>query len=226
MKYQAVIFDLYGTLVENYPSSEGNRVLKHAADIFVAPPEEFSALWYKDYNDRQIGVLKTYQECYAHICQQLGIEYTQEQLDSATELRYKLTRLEIMTYKEGAIETLSYLKKNKYKTGLISNCSMNTANIWPETKLATFIDVPVFSSIEGVMKPDPRLFRIALERLSVSSEVCLYIADGMSQELATASKLGMQAVLLEAAHNTEYEHDREEWHGASISSLMEIIKLL
>ena len=225
-KYQAIIFDLYGTLVENYPSSEGNRVLKQAAAIFSAPPEEFMALWYKDYDDRQIGILKTYQECFAHICKQLGIEYDKGQLNSAAELRHKLTRQEAMTYKDGAVETLKYLKTKKYKTGLVSNCSMETTRLWPETKLAPLIDVPVFSSIEGIMKPDPRLFQRALKRLNVRAADCLYIADGMSRELTTASQLGMQAVLLEAAHNTEYEHDREEWDGQKISSLKKILSLL
>jgi putative hydrolase of the HAD superfamily len=226
MKYRAVIFDPYGTLVENYPSSEGNKVLEQAAAIFAAPFEEFMVLWYKDFSDRQIGVLKTYKECYTHICQQLGIEYNRGQLDSAAELRSKLTRREVMTYKEGAVPTLKYLKSKKYKIGLVSNCSLETTRIWPETKLAPLIDVPVFSSIEGFKKPDPRLFQIVLDRLGVRAAECLYIADGMSQELSTASKLGMQAILLECPHDTEYEHDREEWHGASISSLKEIINLL
>jgi putative hydrolase of the HAD superfamily len=225
-KYQAVIFDLYGTLVENYPSSEGNRVLKQAAAIFSAPPEEFMALWYKDFDDRQIGILKTYQECFKHICQRLGVKYNQEQLDSTAELRYKLTRQEAMTYKEGALEALIYLRAKKYKIGLVSNCSLETTRIWPETKLAPLIDVPVFSAVEGIKKPDPRLFQIALDRLGVLAAECLYIADGMSQELTTASKLGMQAILVKVPHNSEYEDNREEWNGATISSLKEVPGLL
>jgi putative hydrolase of the HAD superfamily len=225
-KYQAVIFDLYGTLVENYPSSEGNKVLKQAAEVLSAPPADFISLWFKAYGDRQIGVLKTYQDCYTHICQQLGVKPTKKQLDSAYNIRFALTQRELMSYREGAVEVLQHLKDNSYKTGLVSNCSMETTRIWPGTLLAPLIDVPVFSSIEGVMKPDPHLFRIALERLSVASEACLYIADGMSQELTTASILGMCAVRVEAPHNSEYEHDREDWHGPTISSLKEVLKLI
>ena len=81
---------------------------------------------------------------------------------------------------------LQYLKDNGYKTGLLSNCSSETVRVWPETLLAPLIDVPVFSAVEGIMKPDPRLFQIALGRLGERAKDCLYIADGMSQELTTA----------------------------------------
>ena len=131
-----------------------------------------------------------------------------------------------MSCREGAVETLSYLKQNGCKTGLVSNCSMETTAIWPETLLAPFIDVAVFSCVEGAMKPDPRLFQTALERLAVPPGNCIYVADGMSRELETASGLGMRAVLIEGHHETEYERDREDWRGEKIASLKEIMSLL
>ncbi len=61
---------------------------------------------------------------------------------------------------------------------------------------------------------------------SVPPEECIYIADGMSSELTTASNLGMQAVLVETPHDSEYEHDRETWQGHRISSLKEVLNLI
>ena len=76
------------------------------------------------------------------------------------------------------------------------------------------------------MKPDPRLFQIALRKLAVKSKDCLYVADGMGQELETAAKLGMTAVKIDVPHDSEYEHDRETWQGITITSLKEVLNLV
>ena len=40
------------------------------------------------------------------------------------------------------------------------------------------IDEPVFSCVVGLCKPDPRIYRLALERLSVQAEESLFVGDG------------------------------------------------
>jgi putative hydrolase of the HAD superfamily len=226
VKYRAVIFDLYGTLVENFPASQSGEVLSRMAEVLGVPPAAFSSQWTKAFGDRMTGVHDNFQACTKSICLRLGAEPTAEQIDKAAAIRFELTHREVTSCMEGAVEVLSYLKKSGYKTGLVSNCSMETVKVWPQSLLAPFIDAPVFSCVEGVMKPDPRLFQIVMERLNVRGAECLYVADGMSRELATASELGMQALLIKVPHDSEYEHDREEWHGASIASLQEIINQL
>ena len=39
----------------------------------------------------------------------------------------------------------------------------------------------------GMTKADPRIFQMAIERLNVKPEHCMYIADDMRQELANAA---------------------------------------
>jgi putative hydrolase of the HAD superfamily len=226
MKYQAVIFDLYGTLVENFPSSKGNEVLRRAAAALGVSPADFISQWSAAYAERMNGTTKNFQACIINICQRLGVKPTEEQIETAAGIKREMTRQEVTSSLDGAMETLSYLKQNGYKTGLVSNCGMETTMVWPRTSLSPFIDVLVFSCIEGTMKPEPRIFQIALEKLGVPPEACLYVADGMSQELTAASKLGMQAVRVEAPHDSEYEHDREDWRGLEISSLKEVLDLL
>ncbi|HTY81910.1 MAG TPA: HAD family hydrolase [Dehalococcoidales bacterium] len=226
MKYRAVIFDLYGTLVENFPSSKSGEVLQRMAELLGVPPVEFSALWTKAFGQRMTGAHQNFQACIQDICHTLGVNPTKAQIEKAAAIRMENTHAEVSSSIDGALEVLSYLKENGYKTGLVSNCSRETTEVWPKTKLAPFVDVAVFSAIEGIMKPDPRIFRIALKRLEVSAKESLYIADGMSGELTTATHLGMKAVLVQVPHDSEYENDREVWRGASISSLKEIIKLL
>jgi putative hydrolase of the HAD superfamily len=226
MRYKAVIFDLYGTLVENFPSSESNDVLKQMASVLAISPVDFTAQWIADFSERMNGNARGSQDCIKNICRRLGAQPTDKQIEQAAATKWEMTKREVMSCCEGAVETLSYLKANGLKTGLLSNCSMETTIIWPKTQLAPLIDVSVFSCLERMMKPDPRLFRIAMKRLNVHPEECLYVADGMGQELTAASKLGMDALLVSVPHDSYYEHDREEWHGPAISSLKEIINLV
>lgn len=226
IEYKAVIFDLFGTLVDNFPASKSFRNLSKMASILGVPPEVFAEEWRKDFAVRMTGVVKKRQVCINNICQRLGVKPADAKIDKAASVRFGLNKKEVAAIKPGALEVLSYLKANGYKTALLSNCSMETTILWPKTKLARLIDVPVMSSAEGIMKPDPRLFQIALKKLAVKPKDCLYVADGMGQELITAGKLGMTAVKIDVPHDSEYEHDRETWQGITITSLKEVLNLL
>lgn len=59
------------------------------------------------------------------------------------------------------------------------------------------LEFVVDSQHEGVEKPDPRLFRIALERLGVPPERALYVGDLRSVDEAGARAAGMHFVLLD-----------------------------
>lgn len=76
------------------------------------------------------------------------------------------------------------------------------------------------------MKPEPRIFQIAIERLAVEPGDCLYIADGIGQELTSASQIGMQAVLIRVSGEDSYDPYREDWNGPVISSLTEVLDLV
>ncbi len=66
-----------------------------------------------------------------------------------------------------------------------------------------------------------------MEQLSVKPENCLYIADGVRNELTNAHKLGMDAIQIlipeEVDHNNPF---REDWNGTVISSLSEVLSIL
>jgi putative hydrolase of the HAD superfamily len=65
--------------------------------------------------------------------------------------------------------------------------------------LASFFDVVLDSSDEGVEKPDPRLFRIALERAGAAPEGTLHVGDLYHVDVLGARAAGLRAVLLDAA---------------------------
>ena len=67
----------------------------------------------------------------------------------------------------GAIETLEELRGRDVATALVSNCTEEVALVWDESPFAGLLDVAVFSATAGCMKPDPRIYELALEGLGV-----------------------------------------------------------
>ena len=151
-----------------------------------------------------------------------------KQIEEAVEIRMKYIRRALQP-RPNAIDTLSQLKNHAYKLGLLSNCSIEIPMLWQETPFAHVIDVPTFSSVARLRKPDIRIYHLACERLGVIPESCLYIADGEDHELAAAAKVGLHPVLIRASSqeaNSRLHQEAREWQGLTISTLPEVLKVV
>ena len=128
-----------------------------------------------------------------------------------------------------ATDVLRNLKFRGLKIGLITDCSAEAPAEWPNTVLAPWFDVTIFSCLVGMKKPDPRIYKLALEKLGTLAGESIYIGDGSSQELSGAAAVGMTAVLLRAPgehHPDVYRVDLEDWSGQVVSSLKEVCFLV
>jgi len=228
MRYKAVIFDLFGTLIPNMSLSEHRAVLTRMADVLSAPPDDFIQLWFDTFNERSTGIFESPDDNVEYICRTLGVSVNKTKVKVATQIRFDYS-VRSMVPRSDAIETLSRLKYEGCKTGLISDCSAEVPAIWNETPLAPLVDVAIFSCLVGMKKPDPRIYQLTADQLGIKPQNCLYIGDGSSQELTGASQVGMHAVLLRLPDDEDadaHRIDSEEWHGPVISSLREILTLV
>ena len=225
VKYQAVIFDLFGTLVDNFSVREYESVLTEMASVLDVPPDKFIRLWIDTFPQRATGVLPTFEAIVEYICQKLGANVSDTNVKSAAQIRNSFTARSVIP-RAGSLETLSGLKSKGLKIGLISDCSREVPTVWVDTPFAPLFDVTVFSCVVGIRKPDPRIYHIATGQLGVRPQSCLYIGDGSSQELTGASNVGMHPFLLRMGDSDAYQIDREDWNGPAISSLREILTLL
>ena len=95
------------------------------------------------------------------------------------------------------VPLLNYIKtlKKDYKTAILSNISNPQwfEDYFTQDELSNFDEV-VMSSVEGIIKPDPRIFKIATDRLEVQFEQCIFVDDRESNTQA-AEGLGMKAIL-------------------------------
>lgn len=226
MKYDAIIFDLFGTLVDNFSSEEFNRVLSEMAELLHAPQEEFMHMWQVDtWPQRAIGLLSTAEAAIEYVCHSLGISVGDTLVRSAAEKRLDFTRRTVVP-RHDTIETLNQLKLMGYKIGLISDCTAEVPLLWHTTPLAALINAPIFSCSVGFKKPDPRIYRLASEQLGVAPERCLYVGDGGSYELTGAINAGMQALLIRVPYEDTYDIARleaEDWQGAKITTVKDVL---
>jgi HAD superfamily hydrolase (TIGR01549 family) len=90
---------------------------------------------------------------------------------------------------------LEALRDRGLKTGLISNGFDPPDLVRVELSrlgVAQLLDVIVMSGDVGVRKPDPAIFRYALERLGVAPENALMVGDKVAIDVAGAKALGMK----------------------------------
>jgi putative hydrolase of the HAD superfamily len=226
VKFHAVIFDLFGTLVDGFVSSVGQIHAELPAALQV-PPEQFVQVWRQTSEMRTNGTFQTVEASIKYVCDNIGVQVTAEQMTKAVEIRLRHIR-QALTPRWDAVATVVQLKNEGYKLGLLSNCSIEIPILWPETAFAALIDSAIFSSRERLKKPDPRIYHLACERLGVKPEDCLYIADGENHELAAAAKVGLHAVLIRNSsrdNDSELLREAREWQGDSIDSLTNVLQL-
>lgn len=82
-------------------------------------------------------------------------------------------------------------------TGVISNSNGAIAGILESLGLTPCLDFVLDSFVVGVEKPDPRIFRLALERAGVRPDQAVYIGDFYSVDVLGARAVGMSAILLD-----------------------------
>jgi putative hydrolase of the HAD superfamily len=227
MKFKSVIFDLYGTLVDDFGSSVGQKHTEFVEALAV-PSDAFMKLWRQTTDMRVIGAFQTVEASIEYVCDLLGAPLTAEQLTRAVTIRLEFIK-RTLTPRPDALETLAQLKSDGYKIGLLSNCSIDIPILWPETDFAGLTDSAIFSSRERLKKPDSRIYQLACERLGMKPEECLYIADGENHELAAAAKIGIHPLLLRNSsrdNRSELLREAREWQGDVVSNLLEVATLL
>src|SRR5262249_2350649 len=112
---------------------------------------------------------------------------------------------------------------------LVSNANLDIARAWPACDLASHFDAVVFSCELGVAKPDPRIYRAALERVGATAADTLFVGDGSDDELAGAAAAGLVPVLLDVDRSDAYDAERahlDGWSGRRISAIAEVVPLV
>jgi len=108
--------------------------------------------------------------------------------------------------------TLERLRALGLKLVVVSNANGRLRRLFDRIGLSDRVDVLFDSFEEGVEKPDPRLFKIALERSGSVPETTMHVGDLYHVDVVGARSAGLQAVLLDTARLYE-EVDCQRIHA-------------
>ncbi|HEX6230752.1 MAG TPA: HAD-IA family hydrolase [Actinomycetota bacterium] len=225
---RAVVFDLFGTLVHEFPRSDWDAWLAVSAAAMEADPEAFRRAWEATAVERQTGRLGDIEENLRTVAARAGAWPTDGQLAEALEARAGLFRRWFVP-RPGAGEILAELRARGMPTALVSMCAPDTPALWRASSLAEAVDVEVFSCEVGLRKPDAEIYLLACDRLGVEPSACLYVGDGSYRELTGASRVGMRAVLVRDPAESGADvlrPDADDWRGERVGHLSEVLGLL
>lgn len=216
MRYRAVIFDLWQTLVP-WPVEGAQRMYDGLAAHFGTEPVRFKEIWLGGRRDRELGPMEPHLRALA---EQLG---SKSDVALAVEIRRDWTR-EHLVPRPDAVPTLEELRRRGHLLGMISACTEEVAELWPETPFDRLFDSTVFSSSVGVSKPDRRIYDLCRDELGVEASDCLFVGDGANDELPGAESAGMAAVQLRAP-GERLTPEGERWDGAFVERLSDVLEL-
>jgi epoxide hydrolase-like predicted phosphatase len=183
MKIQAILFDIGGVLVRTIDRAPRQAL----AERLGMSASDLEALVFGGESGQkaQLGQVDEAEQ-WAHACRQVNWP-----VERAVEFR-----TQFFGGDELDAALLAYIGRlhQAYKTGIISNAMNGTRALiegsWAMTPL---FDAVVLSGEVGVMKPDPRIYQLALARLEVQPGQAVFI-DDFQHNIDGARAVGMRGI--------------------------------
>jgi HAD superfamily hydrolase (TIGR01509 family) len=214
---QAVLFDVGDTLILGHPQywlwpllqergiaeqADGSRLREAIGSAYTA------------YNQRHLEAntieraLPVWRAFHRAMLAGIGLpEYADE---IATHLAQNWQNPRSWPLTPGAKEVLAELKRRGYKLGVVSNWDALLPGVLECTGLSPYFDYIGASALEGVAKPDPRIFQIVLDRLGVAPAEAVHVGDS-PDDVKGATAAGIHPILFDPyKHNPEALHDLHE----------------
>jgi len=119
---------------------------------------------------------------------------------------YAIKGIDVLALLAGDVrpEVLNALKicKANFKIGCITNnvksdkgtaIPQSTDKLTQTIEIMGLFDEVIESSVEGVRKPDPEIYQIALDRMGVEADACVFL-DDLGINLKPARSMGMKTI--------------------------------
>lgn len=112
-----------------------------------------------------------------------------------------LGALRNVSVREDVIAIAREARARGVQTAIVTNNVREFGDGWRGMlPVAELFDAVVDSAHEGVRKPDPRIFRLTLERLGGTAPEDAVFLDDFHGNVAAAERLGMRGILVEEDH--------------------------
>jgi putative hydrolase of the HAD superfamily len=123
---------------------------------------------------------------------------------------------------DGAHETLAALQSHGMRLACISNSDGTVEHELEILGLAQYFEFIIDSAVVGIAKPDPEIFRLAIDRMSnLAPDECVYVGDTIHFDVKPATHAGLYACHFDrlGIYSTPTPH------GVRVSSLPDLLTL-
>jgi HAD superfamily hydrolase (TIGR01549 family) len=210
---KAIMFDFWGTLVENgiFPSP-----VRQARSILRLHDMPFPLFILQFEKALMTSRFDNLYKAFEAVCTEFQLRPEQRGLDNLVGMWNK-NRMLAKLFPD-TLEAIDSLKK-KYKIILVSNTdSISVQSVIEKYELAKYFDSVYLSCDLGMLKSNPKMFEQILEKEGLEKQDVIMVGDSVESDLVAAEKIGITGVLLDRNNRRE--------HPNKIASLKEIEKFL
>lgn len=208
---EAVLFDIGDTLIY-FETSRPSVLLDAGArpaherlvELGLSPPPfpryagklkrafVWAYLWSR-LRRRETDLVGTFGRCHAA----MGITLDNETLVDLA--RRSTTALRAYMKSDAqALDMLQSLRESGVKLGIVSNThfpSFAIDGFLAEEGMLDFFPIRIYSSEVRFMKPNPKIFKLALEELGIPADHVLFVGDRADNDIRGAARVGMRTAL-------------------------------
>lgn len=181
----ALTIDAYGTLVRLADPTPALRAALAAAGVERTPDEVAAAFAEEVRHYRPRSLRGRDEESLSALrteCVGVFLRAARAELDAAAFAPSFLGAL-VFEPIDGVEAALGELRRRGLRLAVVANWDCALRGVLAGLGLAPYFDVVVASAEAGAEKPDPEIFRIALERLGAAPERALHVGDEAVDEL-------------------------------------------
>jgi len=231
---KAVFFDWFNTLARFEPSRQelyGQAFRKFGIEL--SPKDVIRGIltadrYYFEENTKSPVDKRSPQEqmeVYVHYPKAILAEAG---VNAPQELPLKVLQIVVDKFKEitftlfdDVLSTLEALKQQELILGLLTNATRDMISVHHRLGLEPYLNFVVTSEEAGASKPNPLIFRVALDQAGVNAAEAVYIGDQYEVDVVGARGVGIAPILID-----RYDAYPEVSDCPRIHSLTELDKYL
>ncbi len=181
---KAIIFDVGGVFIR----TQSRTGREKWAEKFSLDSWEFENFIFSGESGRQAQLgQKTYDVHWAWLGKHFGLDEA-----GLAEMRRDFFAGDVMN--KPLFEHAKRIRQAGYRTGILSNFADDARSLWTdEFPFIHCFDGIIISSEVGLMKPDPKIYQLAVESVNVLPEEALFI-DDFIENIKAAQRVGMQTI--------------------------------
>lgn len=205
MKYNDLIFDLYGTLVDIHTDADIPEVWEKTAFYYgfygaAYTAEELKRAYQEVTEGQERDAGQTY-ECFpelqiekvfSELFERKGVSERAEELGVNAAQFFRILSMEYIRLYPGVKEALAQLKKDGHRLWLLSNAQhVFTSYEMNLLGLKECFDGIYISSDYGCRKPDIRFFDALVKEKGLEAKSCLMIGNDLTTDIGGAGEAGL-----------------------------------